>query len=46
MRRKLTYEKDTLPAISGLAAKLTSYHGSEYIAGLWKENIVAHTPSP
>jgi hypothetical protein len=42
MSRELTYEKDTLPALSGLAAKLAVIHGSEYIAGLWKDNILLY----
>ena len=38
--RGLTYPKDRLPALSGLAQKLTEYLGDDqYLAGLWKNDL-------
>lgn len=38
----LTYEKDKLPALSGVAKVLLNIRpGDEYLAGLWKKTIVA-----
>lgn len=39
--RKLTFESDRLPAISGVASKIQEMVGShvEYLAGLWKGNM-------
>lgn len=39
-RRWFAIEKDTLAALSGLALRLAAFHGSEYVAGLWKDNLV------
>jgi hypothetical protein len=38
-KRKLTFEFDRLPAISGLAKSLQERDFGEYLAGLWKENL-------
>lgn len=38
--RKLTRTGDKLPAVSGLASRFGDRMGSQYIAGLWRENIV------
>ena len=37
--RHLTYESDRLPALSGVAAKISALTQSDYLAGLWKENL-------
>ncbi|KAJ8113240.1 hypothetical protein OPT61_g4595 [Boeremia exigua] len=37
--RKLTMPGDKLPAISGIASKIRKATHSEYIAGLWKNNL-------
>jgi len=37
--RQLTFESDKLPAISGVASRVHEIAGSEYLAGLWKENL-------
>ncbi|CAG8957017.1 hypothetical protein HYFRA_00012497 [Hymenoscyphus fraxineus] len=42
-RRTLTYEKDKLPAISGMARQILKkkeMRGSAYLAGLWRENLL------
>lgn len=39
-QRYLTYEEDKLPAIAGIASKIATITGSEYCAGLWKENLI------
>jgi hypothetical protein len=39
--RELTYERDKLPAISGLANKIQQITGDVYMAGLWKRDIAA-----
>ncbi|PTB35683.1 hypothetical protein M441DRAFT_152805 [Trichoderma asperellum CBS 433.97] len=40
VRRKLSYERDRLPALSGLARALgTSFPDLEYLAGLWKADL-------
>lgn len=41
-RRSLTYEKDKLPAISGMARQIPKKLGTEatYLAGLWRENLL------
>lgn len=36
----LTKTKDIFPAISGLARSVRSATGWEYVAGLWKENLI------
>ena len=39
-KRKLTYDKDILPALSGMVTHLqTMLDGGDYAAGLWKESI-------
>ncbi len=38
--RKLTFTKDKLPAISAIAAQLSKVNGQEYLAGLWKKNLL------
>ncbi|EFQ36147.1 heterokaryon incompatibility protein [Colletotrichum graminicola M1.001] len=38
--RKLSYELDKLPALSGLASVVQKKTGSSYVAGLWKDNFV------
>lgn len=40
-RRKLTYASDRLPAISGIAQAFGRATKSDYIAGLWVENLIA-----
>lgn len=35
----LTYSKDKLPALSGIARKTYSETGDQYLAGMWKEDI-------
>ena len=35
-RRKLTYEEDRLPAITGLAVDFQRHIGGNYLAGLWR----------
>ena len=37
--RQLTYESDRLPALSGVAAKISAWIQSDYLAGLWKKNL-------
>ncbi|SMR49415.1 unnamed protein product [Zymoseptoria tritici ST99CH_3D1] len=39
-RRRLTYEDDRLPAISGLASRFETYTKDEYLAGLWKSDLL------
>ncbi|KAK5692554.1 hypothetical protein LTR97_010865 [Elasticomyces elasticus] len=38
--RRLTYESDRLPALSGVASKIASITHSDYLAGLWKNNLL------
>ncbi|KAF2258818.1 HET-domain-containing protein [Lojkania enalia] len=38
--RKLTYDSDRLPAIAGLATNLQPKFQSEYLVGLWKDDLV------
>lgn len=38
---QLSHEEDRLPAISGLAQQYQRHLKSAYLAGLWKDNIVA-----
>ncbi|GKU20777.1 unnamed protein product [Fusarium langsethiae] len=38
-KRKLTQSEDRLPAISAIAAIVQKKIGSEYVAGLWADNI-------
>jgi hypothetical protein len=37
--RQLTFETDKLPAVSGVASRVHEVVGSEYLAGLWKDNL-------
>lgn len=39
--RDLSFTSDTLRAISGLADMFARMHGTTYLAGLWKENLMA-----
>ncbi|KAK3303737.1 heterokaryon incompatibility protein-domain-containing protein [Chaetomium strumarium] len=39
-QRKLTVSSDRLPAIGGIARELSRLTGMEYLAGLWKENML------
>jgi hypothetical protein len=39
--RELSIETDTLRALSGLADMFSQVHGTAYIAGLWRENLMA-----
>lgn len=38
-KRKLTFDKDKLPAMAGLAAEMSQYKAAEYLAGLWKDDL-------
>lgn len=38
--RKVSFPEDKLPAISGMASKVAKKVQSEYLAGLWKNNLV------
>ena len=40
-RRNLTFESDKLPAISGIAKSFQAKTGCTYIAGIWKEDLIA-----
>ncbi|PMD51473.1 HET-domain-containing protein [Hyaloscypha bicolor E] len=37
--RRLTYPTDRLPALSGLAKRMQSTGGGQYLAGLWRDDI-------
>jgi hypothetical protein len=39
--RNLTYKKDRLPAISGLAAEVVRVTGDTYLAGIWERDLLA-----
>lgn len=39
--RSLTYPADKLPALSGLARRFSQKTGCSYLAGHWRENLVA-----
>ncbi|KAM3084572.1 hypothetical protein ACMFMF_001926 [Clarireedia jacksonii] len=39
-RRSLSFEDDKLPAISALATKLQNISGDEYLAGLWRNDML------
>ncbi|RDL41417.1 uncharacterized protein BP5553_01396 [Venustampulla echinocandica] len=39
-RRQLTYSKDKLPAISGMANKIAKKVQSDYLAGLWRDHLM------
>lgn len=38
-KRALSYEADKLPAISGIAAKIQPLLGSDYLCGIWREDL-------
>jgi hypothetical protein len=38
--RQLTYIRDTLPALSGLARRFAEATGDRYLAGLWESDLV------
>jgi hypothetical protein len=38
-RRSLTFEKDKLPALAGVASKAKTLSGSEYLAGVWFDRL-------
>jgi hypothetical protein len=40
-QRELTIPSDKLPAISGIASKIKDATGSQYVAGLWKDNLAS-----
>jgi hypothetical protein len=40
-QRKLTRMSDRLPALSGIAARVSAKTGSEYFTGLWKDNLLS-----
>ncbi|KAF2248862.1 HET-domain-containing protein [Trematosphaeria pertusa] len=40
-RRDLTYQSDKLPALSGIAKAFQKNTGYTYLAGLWKEDLIA-----
>jgi hypothetical protein len=39
-RCRLSYEKDFLPALSGLASRFQAELGSQYHAGLWRNDLI------
>ena len=39
LSRSITYETDSLPAISGLAREVNRHTGYDYLAGLWRQDI-------
>jgi hypothetical protein len=41
-RRKLTFSKDKLPAISGIASEFSRYWQTDYLAGLWRHQLREH----
>ena len=41
MSLHLTYEKDMLPAIAGVAKRLQQEYGAGYHAGLWQQNFIS-----
>lgn len=38
-RRHLSFRKDTLPGLSGLANRLYQHHPDDYLAGLWRRQL-------
>jgi len=38
--RNLTRDQDKLPALSGLANSIAARTGDDYVAGLWKKNVI------
>jgi hypothetical protein len=39
-KRGLTKREDILPALSGIAARMQSFHNSRYFAGLWYDRFI------
>jgi hypothetical protein len=39
-KRRLTFQTDKLPAISAVAGHVGAVTGSQYVAGLWKDNLI------
>ncbi|KAL9097032.1 MAG: hypothetical protein Q9165_000996 [Trypethelium subeluteriae] len=39
-RKSLTKDEDRLPAISGIAMRIQVHIGDQYVAGLWRNNLV------
>jgi hypothetical protein len=39
-RKKLTYESDQLPALSGAAKRMQKYRSATYLAGIWGDSIL------
>jgi hypothetical protein len=37
---RLTFESDALPALSGLASSFQTVLGDEYLAGIWRQDII------
>ncbi|KAK0126295.1 hypothetical protein ONS95_007906 [Cadophora gregata] len=38
--RQLTFPKDKLPALAGVAAEIASLSGQKYLAGLWSDDLI------
>ncbi|KAF2670835.1 hypothetical protein BT63DRAFT_411923 [Microthyrium microscopicum] len=38
--KDITHEQDRLPALSGIAQRFQVIRGSQYLAGLWKDNLI------
>jgi hypothetical protein len=41
-RRKLTFSKDKLPALGGIANEFSRYWQTDYLAGLWRHQLREH----
>ena len=41
VRRRLTYDTDKLPALSGVATEVAKFHDGTYYAGLWWEDMAS-----
>jgi hypothetical protein len=39
-KRKLTYAQDLLPAISGIASRMSTLKSGDYLAGMWSLDVV------
>lgn len=39
-RRRLSFESDKLPAILGIAKQYSAYDAGDYVAGLWKSDLI------
>jgi hypothetical protein len=44
--RALTIASDRLPALTALASVVHDHTGSDYLAGLWRDNLVADLAGP